>query len=273
MHTNLIGKILFIFNFFLIVSCQIDEPLAQEDYSKIPTSVYIGKYFNKGSGPNLPYRILYPPTFGSNNEELPLIVFLHGAGERGRNNLNQLKFASGFFKEFTKNYPAIVVFPQCKFNDWWANNSNGQVLSDGFPRFTTHNLNQTGMSTFLLEHLIDSLSSAPFVNQNRIVVGGNSMGAMGAAQLVAKFPNKFHKSFSIAGLAPVSFSNSLKQTPTWIFHGTNDTIVSSSHSIEYFNMIKGAANLNKLTLYENRGHDIWDLPFENVDLIKWLIQD
>lgn len=234
------------------------------------------------NGGKLPYRVMYPNEYDG-NKKFPILFFLHGAGERGDNNEKQLTHGSSLFKDLTdktKNpinpYPAIVVFPQCAKKDWWANNNKNApkypVLPDGFPRFTDEFLDSVHPSMGRLELLIDSLVKTNTVQTEKIYIIGMSMGGMGTAQILAKQPNRFAAAVVIAGIANTNkiFSENLAQTPTTIYHGLKDDVVSSCHSDDYFALIDKGNDRNRLIQFPNVNHLSWNQAFAQQDFLAWV---
>ncbi len=251
----------------LLFSCTKDK--TDQDCDLLPqTGVYLQKEFTH-NGFKLPYRILFPPSYDG-NQKFPILFFLHGAGERGNDNTSQLSYGSQLFLDSINEYPCIIIYPQCAANQWWANNSNGDVLSNGFPLFNNTNLDAIHPSIELLELLIDSLATVNTVDTSRIYIAGLSMGGMGTSQMLAKRPDFFAAGIVMAGIAPLNFSAILKQTPTWIFHGLQDNIVSPSHSSDYFLAIDDSSQTHKITQYSGVGHSSWLNAFAEPDFLNWI---
>jgi len=151
----------------------------------------------------LRYRILYPENYDS-NKSYPLLVFLHGAGERGNDNEHQLDLGAGLFLKDSvrKQYPAIVVFPQCPPDSLW-----NQI--PGPPYDTTlevnHQMNTLPLSTpeRLVKLLMDSLRDNKIADSKRMYIGGLSLGAFGTYDLIVHYPDYFAATFAIAGQANV----------------------------------------------------------------------
>jgi len=160
--------------------------------------VYQKKLFlNKGD--TLPYRIMYPPDFDPSGK-YPLLLFLHGAGERGNDNEKQLVHGASFFADPSnrKNYPAIVIFPQCPEGEWWARMEDSEDLAGNriliFP-----GKGSPTPSMRLVMGLLDKLISESYVDADRVYLGGLSMGGMGSFDLLTLRPKTFAAAFPICG--------------------------------------------------------------------------
>ena len=137
-------------------------------------------------GQSLPYRILLPENYSA-KKNYPLLVFLHGSGERGNDNELQLVHGSSLFldSEFRKNNPAIIVFPQCSTNAYWATTSRTDT---GFS-YVKKPKNNPMLD--LVEGMMDHIKDNYGVDKKRIYVGGLSMGGMGTFELVYRNPRMF----------------------------------------------------------------------------------
>lgn len=221
-------------------------------------------------GDTLRYRILYPENF-SEDEKYPLVVFLHGAGERGRDNTIQLTHGGDLFlkDEVRKEFPAIVIFPQAPKEDYWA---KVEVNRDVEPfEFSFKKEEGPTISLQLVMALLNSFSTKEYVDRNRIYVGGLSMGGMGTYELIYRKPEMFAAAFAICGGAdpaiaekyPVGF-------PIWIFHGEKDDIVPPEFSKAMAREINSVGGDAKLSLYPNDNHNSWDSALAEPYLLPWL---
>lgn len=219
-------------------------------------------------GDTLNYRILFPSDF-SPEKQYPLVLFLHGAGERGNDNQAQLTHGSSLFQQ-NSEYPAIVVFPQCPQDDYWANidshhDENGKRI------FSFSAAKEPTKSLSLVMGLLDELLEAGNVKKDQIYAGGLSMGGMGTFELLARRPNLFAAAIPICGGGdPETASLYADNTELWIFHGAKDDIVPPGLSIEMANAINEAGGVASLTIYGNANHNSWDPAFAEPNLLKWL---
>lgn len=228
-----------------------------------------GRYVNKTD--TLPYRILFPMLFDP-AKKYPLILVLHGAGERGNDNEAQLAHGAKLFLNDTirSKYPAIVVFPQCPKNGYWSNviiDTNAQ----GKRVFGFQEGGDPTKSMKDLLGLIDDLLEKPYVDHKQLYVGGLSMGGMGTFELLRRKPKIFAAAFAICGgdnTANVKYY--AKKVPLWIFHGGKDDVVPVEHSEVVVDALKSAGADPKFTLYPNDKHNSWDDAFAEPQLIPWL---
>ena len=217
---------------------------------------------------SLPYRLLLPKNF-DNAKKYPLIVFLHGAGERGNDNELQLVHGKDLFINMNKNntFPSIVVFPQCSKNSYWANVSR---INNSFS-FLDDPTENTSLK--LVEGMINELQRNFKINSNQIYVGGLSMGGMGTFELVYRNPDMFAAAFAICGGANPKIGEKISKTNWRIYHGDKDFVVPVKLSIDMYNSIKSFNKNVYLKIYPNVNHNSWDNVFREPDLFKWLFSN
>ncbi|MGX1930880.1 carboxylesterase family protein [Flagellimonas sp. 2504JD4-2] len=226
------------------------------------------KTFEK-DGESIPYRILLPKDFDP-SEKYPLILFLHGSGERGNDNEAQLVHGSKLFlqDEVRNNYKAIVVFPQCKAGSSWA-----KIDVEGeFPNreFIFYEDAEPTSDMMLLEGLLKHLKKTYKLDKSRIYVGGLSMGGMGTFELVRRNPKLFAAAFPICGGANPEISKKLKKPHWWVFHGSADQVVPEKCSSQMVDAMKNLGINIDYTVYEGVGHNSWDNAFAEPELLSWL---
>ena len=218
----------------------------------------------------LPCRILTPLNFQS-NKKYPLVIFLHGAGERGDDNEAQLTWGSEIFLDSINRakYPAIVVFPQCPNNDKWAEyKKTSQKDSTGY-EYTADAPMKNALK--LVADFIDTLRSSSQVDKQRVYIGGLSMGGFGTYELLWRRPEVFAAAFPICGAVnPDKLKNFRKEIPVWLFHGDQDPVIPVSNSRLIYNILHTSNPKAKYTEYKDVGHDSWINAFSEPELLSWL---
>lgn len=254
-------KLLF---FTITISLAISHNLSAQNLNEYQYKQYI-----KGTD-TLPYRILYPENFNPDNK-YPVLFFLHGAGERGNNNTSQLVHGGELFlnKKIRKNFPAIVIFPQCPKDSYW---SNVQITSNQGKR--SFNFKKGGEPTKAMKlvlNLIKKVRSENYIDDDRVYAGGLSMGGMGTFELLRRKPRYFAASFSICGGDNVANVKKYRKVPLWVFHGAKDDVVDPSLSDRVVKELKrlGAKDVRH-TIYPNANHNSWDPAFAEPELLPWL---
>lgn len=190
--------------------------------------------------------LLYLPKNYAAQDKWPLLLFLHGAGERG-DNIEKVKIhgppkliAAG------QDFPFIVVSPQCPAEGWWE--------------------------PIELNALLDDLVRRYKVDEDRIYLTGLSMGGFGTWQLAAYAPQRFAAIAPICGRTDRRIAKRVAKLPTWVFHGALDKAVPVSGSEEIVAAIRKAGGDPKLTIYPDLEHDSWTVTYSNPELYDWLLQ-
>lgn len=181
-------------------------------------------------------------------DKKPLIVFLHGSGEKGTD-IEKVK-AHGPFK-YLKNHEldAYVLAPQCPENEYW---------------------NQEA-----LHRLILKIQKENNVDSDRIYLTGLSMGAWGAWNLVVAHPETFAALVPIAGFVdriPMIENCKIAAIPTRIFHGLLDDVVNVSYSIEMYKKLKTCNTNVTLTIFDDANHDSWTRVYDNQEIYDWMFK-
>jgi predicted peptidase len=193
----------------------------------------------------VPYLLHLPEEYGTSAERWPLILHLHGAGERG-SDLKKVR-AFGLARVCVRNpkFPFIVVSPQCPENDFWRND--------------------------VLFALLDEMCEQFAVDPDRIYVTGASMGGYGTWSLAAHEPERFAAVAPICGRAAGLWTWALKSLPIWVFHGEWDPIVSIEESRRMVEGLKEIGNDARFTIYPRALHDVWTRTYRGTELFDWFL--
>ncbi|HIC31928.1 MAG TPA: phospholipase [Flavobacteriaceae bacterium] len=237
---------------------------AQEAFSK---ELYIK------DNDTLQYRMLLPENF-SKEKKYPVVLFLHGAGERGSDNQKQLTHGSKLFLDKMNRgaFPSIVIFPQCPKEDYWA---NATVDRSAYPLNITFPENEAPTTALsLVMNLMDDMLKKAYVQTDKVYVGGLSMGGMGTFEILYRKPDMFAAAFAICGGGnPDTVKSFAKKVPMWIFHGAKDDVVTPQHSVTMVNAILNAGGTPNFTLYADDNHNSWDSTFAEPELLTWLFSN
>ena len=232
-------------------------------------SEYKKEHFVSGTD-TLNYRILFPKDFDK-EKQYPLLLVLHGAGERGSNNESQLVHGGDLFLKDSvrEQFPAIVIFPQAPKDDYWA---RVEVNRDVKPfEFDFKNKEESSESLTLVMNLMDQMVNEKFVNNDQVYVGGLSMGGMGTFEIIYKKPEMFAAAFAICGGANTEIAQEYPDNfNIWLFHGEKDDIVLPKYSKSMAREINHYGGNAKLSLYPDDNHNSWDSAFSEPYLLPWL---
>ncbi len=254
-----------VISFLLII---FSSPLFSKD-----KSLFEKKLFIKNND-TLPYRILLPLNYDP-SKKYPLILFLHGSGERGNDNEAQLIHGASLFlrDSIRKNYPAIVVFPQCPTNSYW---SNVNIVNDSIKQTRIFNFAASGKPTtamHLLLKLVSTLQKKYPLQKSQFYIAGLSMGGMGTFEIVRRKQNIFAAAMPICGGANTAIAAKLTKTNWWLFHGEKDNVVNVQYSKDMASAIKNAGGSVKLTVYPEANHNSWDSAFAEDDFMSWMFSN
>ena len=212
----------------------------------------------------LPYRIL-KPLHTEKEKKVPLVLVLHGAGERGMDNTAQLVHGSALFLD-PKNrekFPCFVLFPQCPPGKRWVEVDWGQKTSHAQPKEPSDPMRLT-------RHLLDQLLSKEPIDEKRIYITGLSMGGFGTWDFAARYPDLTAAIAPICGGADDSTAPRLKDIPVWAFHGAKDTAVWPERSRSMIQALRKTGATPRYTEYEKVGHDSWNNAFREPEFLPWL---
>ena len=212
----------------------------------------------------LPYRLLKPRHYKP-ARPWPLVLFLHGAGERGNDNQKQLSpglrnlFIS---KEAQGQWPCFVVAPQCPDGQRWVNVDFGA---------TSHVIpDEPSASMTSVLALLTALQAEFSIDRSRLYVMGLSMGGYGTWDILARRPQLFAAGLPICGGADLNTAPTIASVPLWIFHGSEDTVVPVSRSRDMVSALGRAGGSPVYTEYKGVGHDAWSGAFAEPNLLHWL---
>ncbi len=189
--------------------------------------------------------LLYLPKDYDQQESWPLLLFLHGSGERG-DDLELVKvhgppklIAAG------KDFPFIVVSPQCPKDQWWE--------------------------PIELVALLDEIGRKYKVDADRVYVTGLSMGGFGTWRLAMYAPHRFAAIAPICGGGETYWTKQFAHLPVWAFHGGKDEGVPPERSTAMVESMKKDGGSPKLTIYPEAGHDSWTETYNSPEIYEWLL--
>ena len=237
-----------------------------------PQGNFEAKEFITHSNDTLRYRELLPENYNS-KQKYPLVLFLHGAGERGSDNQTQLAHGSKMFTNPVnmEKYPAIVLFPQCPTNYFWAfeRRPEGRFDANTFP---ANNTISSIMQT--VKNLLDKYIASGSVDTDRIYIIGLSMGGMGTFDMICRFPDVFAAAIPICGginpeRLPAAADGKVKIR---IYHGDKDDTVPVENSRTAYRALKKYGADVELIEFVGCNHNSWDPAFNQPDFLSWLFQ-
>jgi predicted peptidase len=212
-------------------------------------------------GAKLPYR-LYKPKGATGKERLPLVLFLHGAGERGDDNDAQLKNGVRFFVANQAQFPCFIAAPQCPAKFQWVDTPWGNPKHT-MPAQPTEPLR-------LAIEMVSSLEKEFPIDPKRLYVTGLSMGGFGTWDVIQRYPKRFAAAVPVCGGADEAAAGLIAKVPVWVFHGGSDDVVKTARSRNIVEALKKAGGSPKYTEYPGVGHGCWDQAYQEKELFPWL---
>lgn len=194
------------------------------------------------------YLLYLPDDYGKDaKKRWPLMMFLHGAGERGNNIRQVAKHGLPKMIAQGKNFEFIIVSPQCPNDIWWPEEND------------------------ILISLLDEIEKKYRVDTDRVYLTGLSMGGFGTWSLACQYPKRFAAIAPICGGGERHAAGRLKNIPVWAFHGAKDKVVPVEKSKEMVAAVRKAGGDAKLTVYPEANHDSWTQTYNNPEFYEWFL--
>ncbi|MDR1683202.1 MAG: prolyl oligopeptidase family serine peptidase [Candidatus Symbiothrix sp.] len=224
--------------------------------------------FQTSSGQSLNYRKLAPLSLET-DKKYPLVIFMHGAGERGSDNNNQLTHGATQFITTSnrETFPAYVLFPQCPSQYFWAlDPSPSSYDATTFPVDYP-----IAPAMQQVKELLDYYLQLPEIDTERVYITGISMGGMATFDMVCRFPGVFAAAVPICGGVNVERLNTRVKNVYWrIFHGDADGVVPVQNSRDANSKLVEAGADVEYIEYPGVNHDVWTPVFQRTDFLSWL---
>jgi predicted peptidase len=219
--------------------------------------------YKDAQGKALPYRLLKPDNYDPKSK-YPLVLFLHGAGERGDDNEKQLIHGVPEFarEDNRKKYPCFLAAPQCPAGAKWVDvdwSADTHVQPD-----------EPSESLRLALALVGALQGEFSIDAGRIYVSGLSMGGYGTWDAAMRRPELFAAAVPICGGADETRAERIARMPVWVFHGAKDPAVKVARSDRMVAALIKAGGNPGYTRYPGEGHASWVPAYRDPELFKWL---
>src|SRR5829696_6377884 len=203
------------------------------------------------------YQVFVPASLAG-KKDVPVVLFLHGIGQRGEGGFLPAGGAAGSFaRQYLEQIPAVALLPQCRKGKYW------------------HDPEMEQMVTAELEQTASEFSADP----KRLYLAGVSMGGFGAWHLAAQHPGKFAAIVNICGGSTLTsgdrftpVARKVGRTPVWVFHGSEDRVVPVTESrgmVEALKRVEGSRV--RYNEYKGVGHNVWLNVAAEPGLLPWLL--
>lgn len=245
----------------LVIICLCISTVTKAQPSRFSVERFIGD-----KGDTLNYRQLFPDS--DPGRKYPLVIFLHGSGERGSDNDAQLKWGVMSFAtdEMMTMYPAFVIAPQCPAGMTWSNvsrsNNNRLMILQPEP----------SKPMALLYGLIQKMKQNASIDTNRIYITGLSMGGYGTFDALERYPDLFAAAMPVCGGGDTARAASIAHIPMWIVHGAEDATVNPLNSVDMLQALMKAGAHPGFSMYPETGHFSWLAAYNNKLAIEWMFR-
>ncbi|TAE74104.1 MAG: phospholipase [Bacteroidetes bacterium] len=256
---------LFCSSFFIFALNSCGQDKKYKDYTEFSRHIFEGKELKT------PYRLLVPKNFDTLNfqkekQKYPLVIFLHGSGERGETNLVPLTHFAPYVleEEIRTKYPCFVMIAQCPKDKKWIE-TDWKLASHTQPKEISSVLDNVLKISELIEKKYP-------IDTQKIYITGLSMGGFGVWDLIARVPEKFAAAVPVCGGGDEKTAKKMKNLPIWVFHGALDKAVKPERSR---NMVKAIEKINgniKYTEYPDVQHDSWKPAYSDKKMWEWLFK-
>jgi len=266
------------------VFAELTAEQTQEWLDKNLDSVMVRKTFLSSNGLKLQYRLFISPSYNG-SEKIPLLVHLHGRGDRGTDNrpeiYNKLPLFNGLNSIVSPNtqnrYPSIVLVPQCSdktVNEEWAKwvGNTPETPFMGLGKDGSYTMTENpSQSGFAVLELIDSILKEYIIDKNRVYITGISMGGFGTWEYVGRRPELFAAAVPMAGFSDPSIVDMVKHTPFWIFHGGADKSNPVEGSQNMYQLLTEAGADVQYTEYPGAEHSpAFKMAWKEAELLPWI---
>ena len=268
---------------FIFGSCKTKTQLKNKKIPlEIVDSLLVKNTFTASNNLKLPYRFFEPNK--KQQKKIPLVIFLHGRGERGSENGSRIYRNAGFLMnensllttKSQEKYPCYILVPQCSDkteNEEWAKwiGNTSETPFKGLSKDGSYSMSPipSGSGKATLE-LIEKLIKEKSIDASRIYITGLSMGGFGTWDFIARKPNLFAAAIPMAGYSDPNQIQKIKDIPIWIFHGNKDKWNPVEGSRNMHQLLKNINADVKYTEY-NLGHgDTFKKAFKEPELISWM---
>jgi len=225
---------------------------------------FAARIYTNAAGQTLPYRLLQPKDYDS-AKKYPLVIFFHGAGERGTDNQKQLVHGTSLFlkADVREKYPCFVAAPQCPDKQQWVDMPWG---GDSGTRPA-----RPSASMQLAQETVDALQKEFSIDPQRLYVTGLSMGGYATWDCITRFPERFAAGVPICGGGDEkSVTSAVAKVPVWAFHSDDDGAVKVIRTRNMIQAMRDAGGSPKYFEYFGLGHFSWGKAYGEPELLPWM---
>lgn len=274
------GRVMKVWTFLLLICCMfsVGTAFADADETVILSEAMTAETYSATNGIELPYRLYVPENYDE-TKAYAFLLFLHGAGNRGDDNLSQISVNTGLIEriiggetvtyegeEIDTSQEFIIVAPQCGKDCQWVDTPWDKEPD---PSYDVEKIAESAYMTALNE-LLDILFETYSMDETRQYITGLSMGGFGTWDLLMRQPERWAAAIPMGGGADLSKTECVSDIPIWTFHQILDSVVLSEGTQNMVSAVVKAGGDIKFTPYFDLQHNAWTKGYAEKDLLQWL---
>ena len=230
---------------------------------RISAAEFAARTYQASDGKMMPYRLLLPEDYRKETR-YPVVLFFHGAGERGTNNTAQLTHGTKLFLQpaVRAQFPCIVIAPQCPEGEQWVDmpwSADSGTQPD----------KPSSAMTLALE-ILASVQKEFSVDPDRIYVTGLSMGGFATWDLITRYPDRFAAAAPVCGGGDTTIASRAAKVLVWTFHSSDDSAVKVKRTRDMVDGMRAAGGKPIYFEYSGLGHNSWDKAYSEAELLPWM---
>lgn len=248
----------------LRLACVATLLLSLQLVSALGADEFVARVYTNATGQTLPYRLLTPKNYDV-KKKYPLVIFFHGAGERGTDNRNQLLHGTSLYlqSDNRESFPCFVIAPQCPNNQQWVDMPWG-ADSGTQPK-------EPSAAMALALGIIDALPKEFSIDADRLYVTGLSMGGYATWDCLTRFPDKFAAAAPVCGGGDEkAVTPTAAKVPVWAFHSEDDPVVKVKRTRNMIAALRAAGGNPHYFEYFGLGHGSWNKAYAEKEFLPWM---
>lgn len=260
-------KVILVLLFWILIVLVSSCSSPSEDHSVIINRFESGEFFGPDFTSSLLYRLYIPEQLGDVGK-VPLVLYLHGGGVRGNDNVAQIEFGARTLVEFSlqSGRPFFVLAPQCPKGTQWLNTKCDNIPLQNYSQASIPESQELKMVIGLIRQLVREYP----VDPGRIYVTGISMGGSGTWDIIARYPEMFAAAVPLNGVSDPASAPRIAHIPIWAFHGRTDPISDVNNTRKMVSALRQNGGSCEYTEYADFSHDIDGVTYRNSGLWDWL---
>ncbi|MGQ8336208.1 prolyl oligopeptidase family serine peptidase [Sunxiuqinia sp. A32] len=270
-----LNRFYYLIALMLVVNLAFSQNPLVPNYEETPKRSWEDKFDSfsfkvfKQDGHTLPYR-LYVPENLEKGKDYPLVIFFHGAGEKGFDNRSQFQRFNPV--EFWKKFPCYVLAPECPSRTPETTNAESVWVDTPYGNREHQMKEDPTWPMQLAISLIQTTINEKQVDTNRVYVTGLSMGGFATWEILQRHGEWFAAAIPVCGGGDLDYAAKLKDIPMWVFHGAVDQTVPVECSRDMVAAIQKAGGKPGFTEFPDVDHGAWTPTYGDPQVWEWLFK-